>query len=95
MEPFEFGWKVNLTDAISNTMERFFQQQGPNLNDDSIIETGVQCIFVGGCDGSGGHSIHNGLRNETMQKPNFKLAEMCVLMAHYFNILYIEFMSYS
>ena len=27
-------------------------------------------------------TTHNGLRNETMWKPNFKLAEICLLMAY-------------
>ena len=58
-QEFEHGWKINLTDAVSKTLERFLQNQDPVWKESIPDEYGIKCFFSGGCDGSGSHSVYN------------------------------------
>jgi hypothetical protein len=59
LEVFENGWKINLKEAITLTLQRTFQNLDDKLTTAKAIEYGLVCKFVGGCDGSGSHAIYN------------------------------------
>ncbi len=59
LESFENGWKVNLKEAITLTLQRTFQNLEDTLTARKANEFGLVCKFVGGCDGSGSHAIYN------------------------------------
>ena len=59
LEVFEHGWKVNLQEAVSKTLERWFLQHENLQKEYTSLAQGIQCFFSGGCDGSGGHSVYN------------------------------------
>jgi hypothetical protein len=68
---FEQGWKVNLTEAISKTLEGALKTV--TTNQESLTGEGLFCKFVGGCDGSGGHSVYNSASSLASGK-NVKIA---------------------
>jgi len=59
METFENGWKVNLREAITLTLQRAFETLNGALTAANAEEFGITCKFIGGCDGSGSHAIYN------------------------------------
>ena len=73
LEPFEFGWKVNLLEAVTITLKRFFEQHDSIRSECVTLKSEIQCLFVGGCDGSGGHSIYN---SETSLAENVDTSHM-------------------